>query len=403
MKRYDFSFQNEGGDTREIEAVQRVTFTAPQQFVGKMRITRFKLTEGAFPLAMIKPSQRGFTSAEKAAIDAHGYTPTDIAWGVASASNTANIGCTDNAYIDPGSTPPSFIVSTSIGGPDPFQGYVNFATIFLLQRPNWKYDSGSFYLQNESVFIYQWSDLNNRDKFLVYQNQTAPGRGIWVTGTSNDVTFHYKGAGQYKGTQPQLYISQSLHEIIFGTPVSPLYSFRLTAATLASFGDGANGFNSDYYFQSPQFHVTWNPQLNAILASGAAPASGTTWSVNGDFTIKYEFSKGTLLYPFTCLYVIMDELNFGGESVVTNNKQSTGIINPSSLSIAKSYLVGISGAKSDFVVVDDKTSQIPLDIYVPNLFTLTIRLALLLSDNTLRIINLPPHEGFFIQVSISDK
>ena len=403
MKRYDFSFQNEGGDAREVEAVQRVTFTAPQQFVGKMRITRFKLTEGAFPLALIKPSQRGFTSAEKAAIDAHGYTPTDIAWGVTSASNAYCTGCTDNYYIDTGSTPPTFNPITSISGPDPFQGYVNFASVFLLERPTWKYDNGAFYLQNESVFIYQWSDLTNRDKFLVYQSQTAPGRGIWITGNSTEVTFHFKGAAQYKGTQPQLYISQSLHEIIFGTPLSPIFSFRLTAATLTGFGDGANGFNSDYYFQTPQFHVTWNTQLSGIIASSVAPGPTTTWSVNGDFTIKYEFSKGTLLYPFTCLYVIMDELNFGGESVVTNNKQSTGIINPSSLSIAKSYLVGISGAKSDFVVVDDKTSQIPLDIHVPNLFTLTIRLALLLSDNTLRIINLPPHEGFFIQVSISDK
>lgn len=401
MKRIDLSFQNEVSDTEEIAAVQRVTFTSPQQFIGKLRVTRFKLTEGAFPLALIKPSTRPFTAAEKAAIDAHGYTPTDIAWGTTSASNTQCTGIEDNYYMDPSTTPPTFNAVSSINGADPFNGYIKFATIFIREAPRWNVIGTDYYLANESKFIYQWSDLNNPDKFLIYQNQ-GNGRGIFVTGNETEITFHSKSATQYKGTAPQLFLSQGLHEIIFGTPISPLFSFRLNAAALAAMGDGRNGFNDDYYFQTPHTHINWNSELQGYFSSGQAPPPGTNWSVNADYIIKYEFSKGTLLYPFTCLYVIIDELNFSGETVVTNSKQSTGVINPSSLSIVKSYLVGISGAKSDFVVVDDLLSQVPLDVNVPNLYTLTIRLALLLSDNSLRMIQLPPHEGFFIQLSLND-
>ena len=402
MKRIDLSFQNEVSETEEIPAVQRVTFTSPQQFVGKLRVTRFKLTEGAFPLALIKPSTRPFTAAEKATIDAHGYTPTDIAWGTTSASNNQCTGIQDNYYMDPSSTPPTFIAISSINGNDPFNGYINFATIFIREAPRWNVMGTDYYLANDSMFIYQWSDLNNADKFLIYQNGGGQGRGIYVTGNEREITFHSKRATQYKGTTPQLYLSQGFHEIIFGTKISPIFSFRLAPGVLASFGNGRNGFDDNYYFQTPHAHIEWNPELRGYLSSGQAPPAGTNWSTNADYTIKYEFSKGTLLYPFTCLYVIIDELNFSGETVVTNSKQSTGVINPSSLSIVKSYLVGISGAKSDFVVVDDLLSQIPLEINVPNLYTLTIRLALLLSDNTLRMIQLPPHEGFFIQLSITD-
>ena len=402
MKRYDLSFQNSTGDGKEIPAVQRVTFTAPQRFVGKMRITRFKLTEGAFPLALIKPSGRPFTAAEKATIDAHGYTPTDIAWGTACASNNQCINIQDNYYMDPASTPPSFICQATISPTDPFSGYFTFSTIFLREPPKWNVVGGSYYLANDSVFIYHWSDLNNTDKFLVFHSQTAAGRGLWVTGSQNEITFHSKVAPMYKGTAPQLFMSQGFHEIIFGTPLSQIHSFRINSATLASWGNGRNGFDDNYYFQVPHCHIEWNSELQGYFSGGQAPPAGTNWSANADYTIKYEFSKGTLLYPFTCLYVIMDELNFNSESVVTNSTASTGVINPSSLSIAKSYLVGISGDKSDFVVVDDKTSQIPLDINVPLLYTLTIRLALLLSDNSLKIIQLPPHEGFFLQLSICE-
>lgn len=401
MKRYDLSFQNNTVDGSEIPAVQRVTFTTPQRFVGQMRITRFKLTEGAFPLALIKPSGRAFTAAEKATIDAHGYTPTDIAWGTTSASNAQCTGIEDNYYMDPFTTPPTFNAMSSINGADPFHGYIKFATIFIREAPRWNTNGTDFYLANESKFIYHWSDLNNSDKFLIYQNQ-ANGRGIFVTGNETEITFHSKSATQYKGTAPQLYLSQGLHEIIFGTPISPLFSFRLDAGALAAMGNGRNGFNDDYYFQTPHTHIEWNSELKGYFTSGQAPPPDTNWSVNADYIIKYEFSKGTLLYPFTCLYVIMDELNFNSESVVTNSTAFTGIINPSSLSIAKSYLVGISGDKSDFVVVDDKNSQIPLDINVPFLNTLTIRLALLLSDNSLKLIQLPPHEGFFLQLSITE-
>ena len=56
MKHFDFSFHNDS-ETDLAEARQRLTFNAPIDLVGKVRISRFKLTEGAFPFCKIGPSQ----------------------------------------------------------------------------------------------------------------------------------------------------------------------------------------------------------------------------------------------------------------------------------------------------------------------------------------------------------
>ena len=88
MKHFDFSFHNDS-ETDLAEARQRLTFNAPIDLVGKVRISRFKLTEGAFPFCKIGPSQNIYTTTQKNEIDVmlDGICPTDISFGFVTAES----------------------------------------------------------------------------------------------------------------------------------------------------------------------------------------------------------------------------------------------------------------------------------------------------------------------------
>ena len=100
---------------------------------------------------------------------------------------------------------------------------------------------------------------------------------------------------------------------------------------------------------------------------------------------------------------MIDEFNNPGERIVVNNTSSSGVVNLSTLSISKLFLLGHTNSeRSDFVFVDDSMNQTPLEINLPKQPTLTIRLYFLLKDNTLEALKIPIDENFFLQLTISE-
>lgn len=88
-----FNFANVNTSPKPIPAESTTTYVAPHDFVGEGRISRFRISAGAFPLMFIPPSSRGYSAAEKEALDAAGLTPTDIIYGF-------YIPFSDNSYED---------------------------------------------------------------------------------------------------------------------------------------------------------------------------------------------------------------------------------------------------------------------------------------------------------------
>lgn len=405
MKRIDLSFTNH--DTtglllqKPVDAVQRVTFTAPQRFQGKLRVPRLKISGGAFPLCEIKASSRPFTAAERATWDGRGFTPTDIIYGYSWSSNLTQVSATPSYYIVPGTTPEvrPVINSTVQQGFNP--GHLCACQVLFNEKPIWTQDGANFYLKNPGKLLYHWSDfyLDTRFRMFTYDTQTYPFY-IFLVEHNNGIEFMLRRSWGVKGTTPSLFFSEAFYTIFYQSPLFITPNFTFIPSVVTTLDSYYFNVTNTTVFRSPITKQELNPTIPILMQGGTFANNVFDWSVN-DF-LDYGSGKNSMLFPFTALFLCIDELNFTSESVVVNAK-SEGVINPSSLSIVKTYLIGVDDNNGgDFVVVDDKISQVPLEVNIPSLTTLTVRIFMLKRDNELVPLQIPMNEGFFLQLSIEE-
>ena len=77
-----YNFTNINSSDKPIPAESSTTFVAPHDFVGETRVSRFRISAGAFPLLYIPASTKTYTATQKQAIDETGLTPTDVMIGI---------------------------------------------------------------------------------------------------------------------------------------------------------------------------------------------------------------------------------------------------------------------------------------------------------------------------------
>lgn len=401
MKRVDFSFHNDSEDNQR-PAVQRVTFTSPIDLVGKARITRFKVSQGVFPLCLIPPSPYTFNDEQKTAIDLFGRTPLDLYFA---AGRTYG----DRTYAP--AIPHSYQMTGREGQrvriTMPVVNSVYDCDAFVLhyfysyETPVWKKTSNGWKLANKPMFLYSFNDFNDTTKFdrqiITYtttDSNALPQIEIRQEGGNARINLLCAGVVPNSWnwqSVPYLLLSKTLMEL-FGYPLDHSITSTLDYMPITE--------DTQFYFA--YFDIHYNTQLQTFIAKGTNNGAFTY-----DFSCYYLFELPqdiSNMFPYTAILVVIDEFNNPGEKIVVNAPFSSGVVNMSTLSISKLFVVGHSNSeRSDFVYVDDSLNQLPLDINLPHQTSLTIRLFFLLKDNVLEQVCIPSNENFFLQITVTDK
>ena len=395
MKRINLSFYNDTLENpQNQDAVLRVTYTAPQNMTGKLRASRFKISKGAFPLFLLGPDDKMFTSEEKAQIDTMGMTPTGFAWGFILTDNN-EIPCGNDTYLLSSSAAP--LPCTPFGG-NYTPTHIVYNHIYLVEPPQWTKIGERWKLRNSEKPVFDWNYLTETESefTLVRYSDVYCQDCVKPAAHGVEFSFIYKDMEASNITTPVNFLSRkALITIKNNNDETAMFSLR--AAVITEIGDGWLTPQTAFYTTNGK--ITYSKQVEGIIASNSPvpPAKDLSTVVYYD----YEIVTGNLLFPYTAIIVTIDELNFTGENIVINNPDLSGVITPSVLSTFKTYLVGMTNSeRSDFVVVDDKLNQAPLVVTAPSLATLTVRLFMLTKQNKLIPMQIPAGEGFFIQITI---
>lgn len=396
MKRIDFSFHN-SDNAHVVPAVQRTTFTAPVDIVGKTRLTRFKLSEGAFPLLRV-PVAKGDLTAYKHIIDEaiHGWVPLDLYFAFMMTASSLDGKSRGSSYLLPYATqdlPKALLFSSQ----SPFwPAKIYMQQFWIKAEPQWKKRGEAWVLANDPIFLYNFSDLYTQDRFRVFSN--VPTNVLNINQHGDEIIFNLALQTQEPSnlalSTPYLVLSETLADL-FKAPKTD--SFRLAVDPQCM------GFNwqTQPFFPIP-CEYNYNLQLQSLIANQGHLPGGEDFDFSTKVILPLPMNKAHL-FPYTAIVVIVDEFNNPGERLVINNPESSGVVNLSTLSITKLFIIGQTNyERSDFVFVNDSLQESPLDVALPRQSTLTIRLFFLLKDNTLVPIDIPPDENFFAQFSIQE-
>lgn len=395
MKRIDFSYHNSSEDT-PVDAIQRSTFTAPIDLVGKLRLTRFKLSQGAFPLCQIPPSPWTFTSDERRQIDTDGYYPLDLYFAFACVNgNNKGAKSLGSSYLFNTSSGPTALAKRD----DNCEAILVFIQQFWVKgEAKWKKDDeNSWSLHNNPIFLYDFTDLYLSTRFRITTNTGLTNMHVSQINDSLKFEMHLQTSVTQGTTSalsnPFLAVSSTFMQIL-----------KLAATDIFQFTNHpwVYGCPANAHFYAVPVEYNMSPQLQSYLASRSAMSPGVDYDFSVSATVNFP-EDISHLYPYTAIVLIIDELNNPGQRIVVNNLDSTGVVNLSTLSITKLFLIGQTNyERSDFVFVNDSQQESPLEVNLPNQHSLTLRLFFLLKDNTLVTIPLPPEQNFFAEISVSE-
>lgn len=398
MKRLDFSFHN-SDPVSNIPAVQRTTFTAPVDIVGKTRLTRFKLSEGAFPLCRIPPSKAYFTTTDKEDIEQElpGYIPLDLYFAFLMSADSIVGKARGSAYslsYTAGVLPKALLFTSQ----NPFwPSKIYIQQFWVKGEPLWKRRGTGWVLGNEPIFLYNFTDLyTNTDRYRITSN--VPLNVMTINQEGSKIKFELALQTQQTPptsiSTPYLVVSETLVEL-FKKTKEDLFRLATNPQCL--------GFpwHNQLLYPIP-CEYSFNLQLNSLIANQGHLPENTDFDFSAMVTLTLPEDKAHL-FPYTAILVIVDEFNNPGERVVVNNPDSTGVVNLSTLSITKLFIIGQTNyERSDFVYVNDSLQESPLDVNLPRQTSLTIRLFFLLKDNALLPVDIPPDQNFFAQISIQE-
>lgn len=395
MKRIDFSYHNSSEDT-PVDAIQRSTFTAPIDLVGKLRLTRFKLSQGAFPLCQIPPAWDAFTTDERRQIDTDGYYPLDLYFAFACVNgNNKGAKSLGSSYLFSTSSGPTALAMRS----DPTcKAILVFIQQFWVKgEAKWKKgEEDKWTLHNDPIFLYDFNDLYNSRHFRVTSNTASTNMHVSQVNNALKFEMHLQTSVTQGTTSilsnPFLAVSETFMHIL-KLKITDIFSFENHPWVF--------GCPAGAHFHPVPVEYNMSPQLQSYLASRSAMSSGVDYDFSVSATVNFP-EDISHLYPYTAIVLIIDELNNPGQRIVVNNLDSTGVVNLSTLSITKLFLIGQSNyERSDFVFVNDSQQESPLEVNLPNQHSLTLRLFFLLKDNTLVAIPLPPKQNFFAEISVT--
>jgi hypothetical protein len=424
MKRFNFlKYQNPAEGT--AAGVSRTTTTKPVDYVGELRVTKFKLSRGTLPIMYLEPSKRAFTAEDKNTVPAH-LTPSDL---------TFLLFCTKN--LRDGSQIPNNGTSYAILNNN-ISGFYNrypletsprtwrlgedgnnifwaiLVTIMMPVKPQWIERNGFFYLLNDPLPIFSWDDIFNRTHVIE--------KHIYSPRDINNISFKFELTDNSNGTIS--FLLTMIGQLINTDSIISSVTLSMNATALNFFGMNFNpdarceiavprGLDLPGYSEgsiittyAPDSTFEWNGHMEQLVKN--YPQTITERVPLFDMSAIITPNKQDIprdFFPVSHLLISCDELNFKGESISVNTTAQQGVIDPSSLSILKSFFIGINDGRdisnSDFIYLDDSMTNTPVIVNSPRQIGLTIRLWVVTNKGILYPLLLPGGSSFAIQLTLS--
>lgn len=406
MKKFNFNVYNDGEQGHLIPCVNRTVNTKPVDLIGDLRVSRVKLSRGAFPLFYLNPSRRTFTLQQKQNIDALQITPTDLAFGTAmfpvTGGNAAPSSC-DTYCLD--STTNTVDATTAVNGTTVTPYCLLYYRLCIPVPPNWKFTPPSSYqLINEPVPIFDWSELlDNYGSYINYNDQTAYTQHISIEQDDLHLQFQLtlKRQAITRETTPVLFFSYIFADLL-QDPTVISSTFKFSQAVLNQISDPLLPDISD--FMVVQADTQYSKQLESIISSNTILANqASLLDASTTFTIDLSTSGYRMLFPYNNLIITCEDLNVNTESISVNTQDLQGVVVPTQLPILKIFVLGMVGTeRSDFVYIDDSLNQYPIKVNLPRNVKMTFRAYFLTKDNHLLPVYLPENENFFIQITLTN-
>ena len=423
MKRYNF-LKYQPPEEGTAPAVSRTTTTKPVDYVGELRVTRFKLSRGTLPIGFIEPSKRGFTSEQIATLTPN-RIPTDIEMFVYCDRNMKPNTVEPNngeAYIISGNAVSGFFRQAPNSGSRKIDIDNTFWSVYsfvaIAGEPIWqKKSDGKFYLQNESVPFYSWSDFHNKSLWI--NNRAATATEI------NTPIYNVRLIESADG-KPKFYIRMNAFNLVattvttmnpticfnnyarqfFGMNISSMPSVnfdmpQLSPGVSTSWGGYNAGDNLTFYV--PPMSYDWNSQMKLMIQNQYTNYGDTIFNMDCTYTPIVQTLPENY-FPLSHIIITADELNFQGESICVDTTKKQGVIDPSNLTILKSFYIGLSDSflvsTSDFIYINDSRDNDPVIVNSPRLVSLTIRVWLITKEGNLTPLMLNPGSSFSLQLSL---
>lgn len=410
MKHYNFTHYNT--TSSEVDCSTRVTFTAPEDFIGRLYLTRFKLSSSSFPLMALYPSKREYTREESLQYDE--YTPTDYGfimgcppdidypngYYITNGWRIAIDGNNNNNSVALRAMPKNVVES-----PDVAFVYLCCCNIKIPRKPQWTQNENNKYvIIQEPYLVYSWTEFDQLlDVCALHALSYFPLPRVEL-----------KEIGEHK-------IKISFYDTIAGVFLTPIFMptpefadlfkardklryCRLAPEGLAQLREETKYIGKgDYYVydEALEFGDVLK-QLTMPTTTSVFRGSPNNYGfpVNASITLNYVPED---IFPVNALIVSAPDLAIESASISVNTHDTQGVVSPSQLAILKLFLIGLEGGKSgDYLYTNDLLSSDYHDINEPRKMCVTIKCYYLLKDSRLVELKLQPQSTLFVQLGLKN-
>ena len=434
MKTLNFAHYNSTQDRALAES--RVDNTRPFDLIGRLYLTRLRLSKNSLPIISIYPWDVEFSPNDRATYESssstnRNYTPTGIAFFVGASTGGSDIADKRTMNVKLENNKETFYLFnspqadiTEIG-----MNYVTVAHLMLPRKIQWEeLDNGNFRIKQDPYLIFSWEEFVD---LFHFSSSRRIGESYTVIQTfrlmptNSGISLNFRGDYQMNTPQPTnvnipfLYASEKFLNI-FGL-ISYGYggddSLGLNFINLYYSGIGLiDGESASIGFHLIRQYESYGETLKVIMdqplgniisidTRGSVINGDSSSSVPSTFTLErnWNFTPDRAnLFPINTLLICTPSINVPIQSIVVNSSKSQGSIVPSNIPLLKLLLLSSDkdGVDSDLLYVNDNDTASYIDVDETRIVKFVVKLYFLLKTNELVEAVLPPEGNMFIQLGL---
>ena len=417
MKKFNFVSQSvEKDHNAEIE----VNLTKPEDFVGEVCVTKLKIPSDCLPYGLLEPHKDTISQETLSLLQSWQMgTPTDFIIGFVMVSSQ-DYGCnsTDQYILNEAGNFSPMIVTTMasqyrIDADTMREGKVWGADLYHFWIPgkiSYHQNGTDINLSTPSLPFYDWNNglkVNklNYHSFVDSKFQFTDGRSIYIHTKEDgfEIEIGYRlflldQQVQQRVSTPILVMSEKMADFL-GVNDSSAAKYVINGNIFRS-PENATWNAIGQRLVAPRAKITYNTRLLQQITTNTI---GSPDMVNFSCTFNLtNFHQTSAMFPINHVCVQCLDLNYEGEKISINTLDLTGTVVPSSAYFLKTFLISTDTKKSDFIFVNDMTTERSHKVNSPRITHLFFRLFWLDPANTLRPIILGSKQVFSIQLCLTE-
>jgi len=418
MKKFNFVSQSV---EKEREAEIEVNLTKPEDFVGEVCVTKLKIPSDSLPYGLLEPHKETITQETLTLLQNWQMgTPTDFIIGFIIVS-TPDYECnsTDQYILNEAGNFSPMSITTQATYHSIDANVIGRGDIWAIQLYQFWIPGKIVYQQNgadiklttPSLPFYDWNNglkVNKLDyhRLMVNDYQITNGRSIHIRNKEDgfEVEIGYKVSLQdqqvhQRMSTPILVMSEKMANFLgVNEPSTAKYVINGDVFRNAE-GDTWSAIGQRLI--APRAKVNYNTRLLQQITSNTI---GSPNVVNLSCTFDLlNFHQTSEMFPINHVCVQCLDLNYEGEKISINTVDLTGTVVPSSAYFLKTFLISTETRKSDFIFVNDMTTERSHEVNSPRISHLHFRLFWLDPQNILHPIVLGSKQVFSIQLCLTEK